>query len=36
MIHYIDQIEVSISERLDHLTTLLVDAEQLSAIIKDE
>lgn len=36
MIQCIDQIEVSINERLDHLTTLLVDSEQLSTLVKDE
>ena len=36
MIHFIDQIEVSINERLDHLTTLLIDSEQLSVLVKDE
>ena len=36
MIHFIDQIEVSINERLDHLATLLIDSEQLSVLVKDE
>ena len=36
MIHFIDQIEVSINERLDHLATLLIDSDQLSVLVKDE
>lgn len=36
MIACIDQIEVSVNERLDHLTTLLLDSEQLTQIVKDE
>jgi hypothetical protein len=36
MIHCIDQLEVSANERLDHLTTLLLDSEQLALLVKDE
>lgn len=36
MIQCIDQIEVSINERLDHLTILLIDSEQLATLVKDE
>ena len=36
MLQCVDQIEVSINERLDHLTILLIDSEQLASLVKDE
>lgn len=36
MIQCIDQIEVSINERLDHLATLLLDSQHLPLLLKDD
>ena len=36
MIQCVDQLEVSINERLDHLATLVIDSEQILLINKDE